>query len=214
MVADSGPKSGLKSYQRKSNDRNPMESRFPVPFRKGVGVFLVFTSSFPSPTHMRPIWTYNTDRPLSSECRKALEKLFESEGHWSRRLATGGVATSQSCRQGEITSFTHQVQVKDIPGGLLWRWNQTRARVLLTNEDGSSISVAKLRPRKRLTTSKSLDFNSMTGTIPSFKLWLFELKRADAFFVSVLWCQIGLQTDLLGHFPLHRWGDNRFGRPV
>ena len=156
---------------------------------------------------MRPIWTYNTDRPLTSECRKALEKLFESEGHWSRRLATGGVATSQSCRQGEITSFTHQVQVKDIPGGLLWRWNQTRARVLLTNEDGSSISVAKLRPRKRLTTSKSLDFNSMTGTIPSFKLWLFELKRADAFFVSVLWCQIGLQTDLLGHFPLHPVGE-------
>ena len=37
----------------------------------------------------------------------------------------------------------------------------------------------------------------MTEPIPSFKLWLFELKRADAFFVSVLWCPIGLEIDSL-----------------
>ena len=142
---------------------------------------------------MLPLNTYVADRPLDRDCKKALNSLFMREEHWSGFFSSSSAVTSQSLVEGEMTSFSRSIAAKSIPGGKTWRWNQSRGRTLLTHEDGSSISVAKLCPRKKpALRSRSANFDPIED-IPSHKLWMFELKdvRGGLPLTTVLWCQVG-----------------------
>ena len=139
---------------------------------------------------MRPIWTYHTRHNLSADYRRALKVLYEQSSHWQGRQLSNRI--TESCwDQGAVTSFSKKIAAKEIPSGISWRWNQTRCRIQLTNEDESAISISKLRPRRRRVTSRSPDFSSLDGPVPSFKLWVFELVQPNFPDFTVLWCESG-----------------------
>jgi hypothetical protein len=151
---------------------------------------------------MRPLWVYHGNRPLPRDFRKAVEELEKHEEHWSGRSASPTPVTASSWQQGAVTSFSRRLLVKEIPGGITWRWNQTRAKTTLTNTDGSSLMVTKLCPRKKLTTGKSPDYQSIVEVAPSYKLWLFELKgSAVTGYLSVLWCEAGGEEEAMSGVP-------------
>ena len=129
---------------------------------------------------MRPLWTYTPDRTLSVDHRKALEELFQYDLHFSGKEKE---VTVRSWEHGATTSFCRMVSLTEIPGGSSWRWSQTKSRVHLTNEDRSSILVAKLGPRKKGSGPKS--------PLPSYKLWVFTIKGICPTPFSVLWCERG-----------------------
>ena len=135
---------------------------------------------------MRPVWTYQSPA-LSADYRKALEVLHQQSCHWEGKQLSDRL-TPACWVQGSVTSVPKKVAIKDIPSDLSWHWSQSRARFLLTNEDGSSISVAKLcsRPRK-----PSRSSGPPLETLATFKIWSFELVQPGIPDITVLWCENG-----------------------
>ena len=145
---------------------------------------------------MQPLSTYTTKGSLSVDCKRALEELY------LQNVLSSGKETEVTPRcweQGSITSFCCAISYLEIPGGSTWHWNQSGSRVFLTNNDSSSILVAKLCPKRR-------GAYEQEDPPPSYKLWIFELQGINSSPFSVLWCE-------RGSTPLERSTNDHVLRP-
>ena len=85
-------------------------------------------------------------------------------------------------KNGSICKLDHPCDIKAIPSGENWRWNQSKSKVKV-NVAGADIIIQKLIPRKKK--------GCIADSTPSYKLWIYTITHdMDTIYGS--WCEKGV----------------------
>merc|ERR1711879_99248 len=98
------------------------------------------------------------------------------------------------CTTGNIQIISRNFNSRDIPGGVNWRWNQTKSRKFTKMpSSGSNVLIFKLLPRHRKKPNQQ-------GKLPKFKLWQLQIfpgaNNPNSNSFHVLYCERGCDSSL------------------
>ena len=126
--------------------------------------------------------------PLPPEFEKAasvVNKRIESpEG---RLNFTTNLTNNLWRKSNQLVSLKKVPKIREIPSGEGWRWNQAKRRYTIKNDNGSSIQIIKLVPRRSV--------RSTLKDLPKLKLWQARTvnKKSN---ITIFWCEKGADSNI------------------
>ena len=127
---------------------------------------------------------------LPPEYARALRALCDRFDPTTCEIRTTSSPVTEEVWQNEsFTVYDYEVPAKAIPSDSHWRWNQTKSRKEASLDDAKT-SFFKLCPRKRLKRGPL----PRGCSLPSYKLWMFEVTLPDQPTLFALWCEKGDET--------------------
>src|SRR3990167_44745 len=85
-----------------------------------------------------------------------------------------------------VTASQHPICASDLPKAPNWTWNQSNAKVLVVLSEKVTVTLLKLSPRVR---------SGIKFTVPSLKVWIYQIETRLEPDVYFLWCEKGINPE-------------------